>query len=135
MSIVVDNLAEAQIRRAMERGELDDLPGSGKPLAREADALVPEELRMAYRVLKNAGLVPEAVRLRGRIGELEQLIGRLDGEAYVHASQRLEVLRARLAAQRGDRVNLQLEEQYRKRVLDKVGRGRRSASSDGGELA
>ncbi len=135
MSIVVDNLAEAQIRRAMERGELDDLPGSGKPLAREADALVPEELRMAYRVLKNAGYVPEAVRLRGRIGELEQLIGRLDGEAYVHASQRLEVLRARLAAQRGDRVNLQLEEQYRKRVLEKVGRGRRSASSDGGELA
>ena len=135
VSMIVDNIAEAQIRRAIERGELDDLPGAGKPLVWEDDALVPEELRMANRVLKNAGCVPEAVRLRARIGELEQVIRRLEGEAHAHASQRLEMLRARLAAQQGDRMNLQLEEQYRRKMLEKMGRRRRSGPSDGGQLA
>ena len=42
---------------AIERGEFDDFPGKGKPLhLGEDDRTVPEELRLAYRMLKNAGL-------------------------------------------------------------------------------
>ena len=46
------------IAEAIARGELDDLPGAGRPLDLDDDALVPEELRLAYRILKNAGFVP-----------------------------------------------------------------------------
>ena len=115
-----DRLAEARIQQAIEQGDLDDLPGAGKPLALEEDALVPEALRMAYRVLKNAGYVPEEVRLRGSIAELEKLISLLGGEEYVSALKRLELLRARLSAQRGGRVNLQIEEQYRQQVIERL---------------
>ena len=118
-----DRLAEARIQQAIERGDLDDLPGAGKPLALEDDALVPEELRVAYRVLRNAGYVPEEVRLRGSIAELERLISRLDGEEQAHALKRLELLRVRFSAQRGERVNLQIEEQYRQQVFERLQAG------------
>ena len=116
----IDAIVEAQISQAIERGDLDDLPGKGKPLRLEDDALVPEELRMAYRVLKNAGYVPEEVRLRGSIRALEQLISRLEGEEHAGAMKRLRLLQARLGAQRDGRINLQLEEQYRLQVLGQL---------------
>ena len=59
---MMDLIAERRIEEAIANGELDDLPGAGKPLALDDDALVPEDLRMAYRILKNAGYVPEEVR-------------------------------------------------------------------------
>ena len=56
-------IAERRIQEAIERGEFDDLPGKGKPLhLGEDDRSVPEELRMAYRMLKNAGLLPPESR-------------------------------------------------------------------------
>lgn len=116
----IDEIAEAKIRQAIERGDLDDLPGAGKPLVLEDDSLVPEELRMAYRVLKNAGYVPEELCLRRDIRDLEQLMGRLDGEEHAGAMKRLSLLRARLSVQRGGRVNLALEEQYRIKVLGQL---------------
>jgi hypothetical protein len=54
----LDAIAERRIREAQERGELDDLPGAGAPLALDDDALIPEDLRAAYRVLKNSGFLP-----------------------------------------------------------------------------
>ena len=59
---MMDFIAEQKIAEAIANGELDGLPGAGKPLALDDDALVPEDLRMAYRILKNAGYVPEEVR-------------------------------------------------------------------------
>ena len=62
---MMDQIAERKIAEAMARGELDDLPGAGRPLDLDDDKDVPEELRMAYRVLKNAGFAPEEVRQPG----------------------------------------------------------------------
>jgi hypothetical protein len=59
-------IAERKIEEALARGELDGLPGAGRPLDLEDDALVPEDLRMAYRILKNAGFVPQEVRAHSR---------------------------------------------------------------------
>ena len=78
---IIDEIVEAQIRQAIARGDFDDLPGVGKPLALEDDTLVPEELRMAYRILKNAGYVPEEVRLRRDIGD--QASGRYSDRPYI----------------------------------------------------
>jgi hypothetical protein len=51
-------LVEQRLQDAVSRGELDNLPGSGRPLELHADPLVPEDVRVAYRLLKNACLVP-----------------------------------------------------------------------------
>jgi hypothetical protein len=71
---LIDQLVEARISDAQARGEFDNLPGAGKALQLQDEAPVPEELRAAYRLLKNAGYLPPAVQIRCEIGEVEQLL-------------------------------------------------------------
>lgn len=80
-------LAEERIQQAIEDGELDNLPGRGKPLAADDCRQVPPELRMAYRVLKNNGLIPQEMELRREILHLEKLLSqcRQDNEASPQA--------------------------------------------------
>jgi hypothetical protein len=52
-------IAERRIEEAVERGELQGLPGDGRPLdLDDEDPLLPCELRMAKRILRNADLAP-----------------------------------------------------------------------------
>ncbi|WP_415752763.1 DnaJ family domain-containing protein, partial [Paenibacillus forsythiae] len=51
-------LAEQRIEEAMRKGEFRNLPGHGKPLELEDMTGVPEELRMSFKIMKNAGLLP-----------------------------------------------------------------------------
>ena len=62
---MLEFIAEQRIAEAVSRGELDDLPGAGRPLELGDDALVPEDLRLAYRILKNAGVAPPEVKKLG----------------------------------------------------------------------
>ena len=71
---LIDRLVEARIAEAAARGEFDNLPGAGRPHTLDDDHLVPEELRAAYRLLKNAGYVPSALAWRREIREIEQLL-------------------------------------------------------------
>jgi hypothetical protein len=48
-------LAERKIEEAVSRGEFAGLPGEGRPLPPEDNELVPDDLRLAWRILKNAG--------------------------------------------------------------------------------
>lgn len=59
--LTLELIAERTIADAVERGEFDGLPGAGKPLDLAEDPLVPEEQRMANRILRNAGYAPREV--------------------------------------------------------------------------
>jgi hypothetical protein len=71
---LIDKLAEQKITEAIEKGELDDLPGRGQPLCLDDDDLVPEDLRVAYRLLKNAGFLPPQFNMRKEIANVELLL-------------------------------------------------------------
>ncbi|WP_102347780.1 J-domain-containing protein [Bacillus sp. Marseille-P3661] len=68
------NLVEQRIKDSIKNGEFDKLPGKGKPLNFDDDSAVPSELRMGYKILKNAGMVPEEVQLKKDMLKLEDLI-------------------------------------------------------------
>ncbi|MFO7277270.1 MAG: DUF1992 domain-containing protein [Pseudomonadota bacterium] len=117
----VTALAERRIREAMERGEFDNLPGAGQPLDLDDDSHVPEELRAAYRLLKNAGMVPPELELRRELANAEQLLALASTpEERSVAYRRWRVLEARLALTAGHRRSMQLEQQYFSRVLEKL---------------
>jgi DnaJ-like protein len=78
---VLDALAEARIEEAMREGAFDDLPGMGRPLTLDDDRLVPEHLRAAYRILRNAGFVPPEVEARRERARLATLLATLDDDA------------------------------------------------------
>lgn len=67
-----DTLAEQRIQDALARGELDNLPGAGKPLDLDEDPLVPAEVRMMNRILRNAGGLPRELLLRREAQEIYQ---------------------------------------------------------------
>jgi hypothetical protein len=71
---IFSSIAEQKIAEAMKNGEFDNLPGKGKPVPPDDMSHVPEELRIGYKVLKNAGIVPEEVHLNKEIVSLERLI-------------------------------------------------------------
>ncbi len=88
---MLDFLAEKKLLEAVSRGEFDDLPGAGRPLDLDDDALVPEDLRLAYRMLKNAGFVPPEVEALNEIAALERLVTK-DSKAV----RKLALLKARI---------------------------------------
>lgn len=67
-------IAEEKIKEAMERGEFDDLPFKGEPIHLEANPYVPDDLRLAYRLLKQHGFLPPELELRKEILTLEDLL-------------------------------------------------------------
>jgi len=76
----LERLAEERIREAMKRGDFDDLPLAGKPLPLESSALVPEDLRVAYKLLKDAGFLPPELELRKEIVSLRELLSTVEDE-------------------------------------------------------
>ncbi len=117
---LLDQIAEARIQEAIEQGELRDLPGAGKPLRLDDDSAIPEELRVAYRILKNAGFLPPELQLRKEVREAEQLLQQLPEGECSRARARLELLQLRLAASRRQPINLLLEDRYRQRLLERL---------------
>lgn len=115
-----DRIAETRIQEALERGELRGLAGEGQPLVLDDDSAVPEELRAAYRLLKNAGFLPQELQLRRELREAEQLLQQLPESERSRARARLELLQARLASSRRRPINLLLEDQYRQRLLERL---------------
>ncbi|BCX87830.1 hypothetical protein MIN45_P0197 [Methylomarinovum tepidoasis] len=118
-----DRLAEERIQEAMAQGAFDDLPGAGRPLPAEDLPGVPPELRMAYRILKNAGYVPEEVQLRREIADVHRLLaeGLASESLAADARRRLKLLLQRLGELRGD--DLLLQERYLQALAERLGNG------------
>lgn len=117
---LLEQLAEAKIAAAIEAGEFAGLPGAGKPLALDDEPLVPEDLRVAYRLLRNAGFVPPELEERRERFQLAALIATLDdGAERKRACARLSLLASR--AEAAGRA-LALPAAYRDRVAAKLGR-------------
>ncbi len=71
-------VSEDRIKKAYKDGEFDNLPGLGKPLKLEDLSGIPEELRMAYKLLKNAGYTHEESQLLQELMTIENLIKKCD---------------------------------------------------------
>lgn len=89
-----ESLIEQRIREATARGEFDDLPGTGRPLDLDDDMLVPEDLRVAHRILKNSGYVPPEAQQLAEVNQLIATAGRaeLSGAQGEAAGRRLRAL-------------------------------------------
>ncbi|MEK6322992.1 MAG: DUF1992 domain-containing protein [Acidobacteriota bacterium] len=82
----IEKFVEEQVRRAMEAGEFDNLPGKGKPIDLKAYFDTPEDLRMAYSILKSNNFMPEEVEM---LKEIEAQKKRLEACADEDQKNRL----------------------------------------------
>jgi hypothetical protein len=84
---------------------------------------LPEDLRVAYRILRNAGFVPPELEARREAADLRRLLAAAtdDGERK-HAAAKLALIEAALEA--GGRGRLPRGDDYRERIVAKLDRPR-----------
>lgn len=118
-----DALVEKHIAQAQAQGVFDDLPGAGAPLNLDDDALVPEELRAAYRVLKNSGYVPPEVEALRDLREIEHMLERARDESErTTLVGKFNVLLQRAGVMRGR--HFAVDHDYFQKVAEKLARRR-----------
>ncbi len=112
-------IAERLIAEAEARGELRGLPGEGRPVLLDDDALVPSETRMAFRLMKNAGLVPPEVEALRDMAELERMLQQdVTDEAHRDALDKLQWLSMKLSD--AGLGSLGQPRQYQQRLLERL---------------
>ncbi|MGA9997259.1 MAG: DUF1992 domain-containing protein [Pyrinomonadaceae bacterium] len=67
-----ESMIEQMIREAMERGEFDNLKGEGEPVDLNTYFAAPEDWRIGFSLMKNAGVVPEEMELLKEVNAMKQ---------------------------------------------------------------
>jgi hypothetical protein len=119
--LLLEKIAEKKIREAIARGEFANLPGAGKPLRLEDDSMIPEDLRVAYKILKNAGCIPPELELRREIITLRDLLRSIedeDGKRERIRELNYKLLKLNIIAKRT--VNLDDFPEYKDRIHKKL---------------
>ncbi len=89
---ILMQVAEQKIQAAIKRGELDNLSLQGQPIPHEDVSMVPEELRMGYKILKNAGMLPEELQLQQELLRLQDLLDSCtDQQQHLQLKKRLSL--------------------------------------------
>jgi len=126
---LLDALVEQRIAAAAARGEFDDLPGEGAPQALDDDLLVPEEVRVANRILKNAGFVPPAVEQLRALRDLENELARVGADKTARCRLRAKMLALDMALESLRGGPMVVPHEYRRRIAERLC-GRADADGD-----
>ncbi len=117
---IFQKIAERKIQEAVENGELDNLSNRGKRINLEEDWFVPEDLRAAYRVLKNAGYIPPELEIRREIMSLKDLISTLDDEQErIKKIRELNFKIMQFNVMRKKPLHLEGSPEYEQRIFEK----------------
>lgn len=118
-----EKIVEERIRQALKRGVFDDLPGAGKPLRFE-EANIPEDLKLAYKILKNADCIPPELELRKEIRQTEDLLAHAEDEADKYRIlKKLNFLVLKLNSMRRGTVEFDAPQRYQGRLVEKLESG------------
>ena len=114
-------IVEERIRKAQKKGEFDNLEGSGEPLNLLNDQTVAEELRLAYKILKNAECLPPEIELKKQIRQTEDLLGAMTGttEKY-RAIKKLNYLIMKLNTLRNTAIEFEEPQKYSDKLIEKL---------------
>lgn len=73
-------IAERRILEAIQNGEFDNLEGEGKPIIFDDETWIPEDLRIVYRILKNANCIPPELEFRNEVINMCTLMNTIDDD-------------------------------------------------------
>ncbi len=114
-------IAERRIQQAMKDGAFDNLQGKGKPLVFEDDSMIPPDLRMAYKILKNAGFIPPAIQNEREIQHALDMLDQMDDERERYAQvTKLNLMITKGNMMRQRPIYLEADQVYYRKVVEKV---------------
>jgi hypothetical protein len=113
MLLGFQKIVEERIREAIDRGDFDRLDGMGKPLEKEDHSTVAPELRLAYKIMKNANLLPPEMQTLKEIERLEALLTGIDDENEKYRCiRRMNSLVTEFNLMRNTSVSLEKKQYY-----------------------
>ncbi len=116
-------IVEKRIKDAQKKGDFDDLPGSGEPIKIEDDSHVPEDLRLVYKILKNANCVPPEIQLRKDIRRMEDMLeGIKDEKEKYRQIKKINFLIMQLNMTKQASPLLEDSEIYYDKIVEKSGK-------------
>jgi hypothetical protein len=114
-------IVEERIRKAQRKGEFENLEGSGKPLDLLNDQGVAEELRLAYKILKNADCLPPEIELKKEIQHMEELLsGMGETAAKYRTMKKLNFLIMKLNTIRNTAIEFEAPQKYSDKMIEKL---------------
>ena len=114
-------IAEQRIAKAIEEGTLNIDGWKNKPLPLNEDSFVPDDLKMAYKILKNSGYVPPEIETRKEIQKLEDLIVKTeDSHQRVKQMKKLDLLMRKIDAQRSRPSSIEHDDAYFRKIVEKI---------------
>ena len=117
-----NKIVEKRIQTAQKKGEFENLSGAGKPLDLKDDRNVPEELRLAYKILKNADCIPPEIELKKEIRQTEELLSGMPATSEKYRLlKRLNFLIMKLNTVRNSSIMFELPQQYEENLVDRFG--------------
>lgn len=118
---VFDELVEARIQESLERGDFDNLPDAGRRLDLEEDPFIPDDMRLACRILKNAGYIPPEMELRRDISDVEsELANSEDAASRRRSMKKLELLYMKMDESRQRQASMVLQQEYYDRIISRL---------------
>ena len=116
-----DKIVEERIKNAQKKGDFQNLSGSGKPLDLDDDSCVAEDLRLAYKILKNADFTPPEIEIKNEIKKTEHLLaGMKDEKEKYRILKKLNFLIMKLNSMRSASVNFDVPQQYVEKVVGHI---------------
>ena len=117
-----EKIVEERIRKAQKKGEFDNLAHAGQPLTLEEDRHIPEELRLAFKILKNADCLPPEIEIKKEIQQTEDLLSHMgDTAEKYHALKKLNYLIMKLNTIRNTSAEFDLPQQYEGKMAERIG--------------
>lgn len=115
-----EKIIEDRILQAQKNGEFDDLPGAGKPLDIADDSWIPEDLRLSYKILKNADCTPPEIELKKEILQTETLLATMpETEESYRLLKKLNFLIMKFNTLRSGLISFEMPQQYREKLTDR----------------
>jgi len=117
-----EKIVEQRITQAQKQGKFKILNGAGKPFSKNDDLyFVPEDIRLAYRILKNSGFLPPEIELRKKIEQTEELLANCSDtkEKYkIIKKINLLIMKANILRENKD-IELDIPQKYMSKITER----------------
>lgn len=117
----LSRIAEQKITQAMQEKDFVSPKWKNKPLPLDEDRFVPDDLKMAYKILKMSGYLPKEIEERKEIKKLEDLIACTEDEhERLRQMKKLNVLLMKMDEKRDNPVNISSQSEYYRKVVERI---------------
>jgi hypothetical protein len=116
-----EKIVEERIKKAQRDGEFENLPGRGHPLDLAQDHYIPEDMRLAYKMLKNADCLPPEIEMRKEVARTEELLANMPDTAERHRiMKKLNYMIMKVNASRGGNCHFDIPQHYLGVAVEKL---------------